>query len=483
VFLALLSLLSPAAPALTSANSGNEIVFWDSGVDFSVPEEGRYGLEYVGMFGVLPEYLEGQGYSCRIEEQLGEQALAGATVLVVLNPMHTPNPDELITVWKFVENGGRVLAVGDHTGDEQIRLPLNAILQPVGVEFNFDSAVPFKSLWPDNFIQRRSPIFQGVDYPQIQIVVGASLSIDHRARPLLIGKNGFSDLGNMANVENGFLGNMRFDRGEPVGDLILAAEGRYGEGLFLVFGDTTHLQNTVLAHSKIFVDNVFAYLTAGRKPLAEKKDEPDGLYPITCLIDASHLPSFNWDKRTEALDGFIACALRAGVFSEVHYSGRLTYDMFDRSDLKFLVLVEPALAYNAKEIVLIREFVEKGGTLLLFGNYQSPQATWDLFRSFGFSFERMPFGHVAPAQNPEMAFWNACPIYYEEMSLTRHITPGECLLEVWGECVIARRNLGLGQVFAFGDSCFIKNKNLEHVDTYREGNIDFIIDLLRKAVN
>jgi hypothetical protein len=55
-------------------------------------------------------------------------------------------------------------------------------------------------------------------------------------------------------------------------------------------------------------------------------------------------------------------------------------------------------------------------------------------------------------------------------------------MDVWGECVIARREIENGKIFAFGDGGFLKNSNLEHIDSYREGNAIFIIDLLRSEL-
>jgi hypothetical protein len=122
--------------------------------------------------------------------------------------------------------------------------------------------------------------------------------------------------------------------------------------------------------------------------------------------------------------------------------------------------------------------VENGGAVMLFGTDRSPEATRSLFAHFGFSFENLPVGRISPAQNPEMAFWNACPLLYEGQPVAE-APAAESLMEIWGYGVAARRSLGRGIVYAFGDGDFIKNKNLESVDAYRKGNIDFIGALLR----
>ncbi|MDR2133236.1 MAG: hypothetical protein LBP30_07825, partial [Clostridiales Family XIII bacterium] len=252
-----LSFVGPKAP---ETPEGKRVVFWDSGIDFSLPEKGRYGLENAGMFGFLPRYLETRGYSCAIVGAPDAKALKSADLLVIINPMSTPDAEALDAIRDFVEGGGGLLAAGDHTGGEQIRLPLNAILAPAGISLNFDSATPFKALWADEFVTRRSPVFAGVSAGQIQTVVGASLELSRPAKPLLVGRCGYSDAGDAANAADGFLGDRQFNRGERVGDLILAAAAECGKGRIAAFGDTSFLQNIGIAYSYPLIDNLFAWL-------------------------------------------------------------------------------------------------------------------------------------------------------------------------------------------------------------------------------
>jgi hypothetical protein len=473
----LLSLIGPAAPA---APAGGRVLFWDSGLDFSLPEEGRYGLDNAGMFGFLPRYLETRGYLCTVTDLPDAAALNSADVLVIINPMFTPSAENLEAIRGFVERGGGLLAAGDHTGDAQIRLPLNAILAPAGISFNFDSAMPFKTLWADEFVRRRSPVFAGVSDKAIQIVVGASLELSGGAEPLLIGRCGYSDAGDPGNAADGFLGDRRFNRGERVGDLTLAASAAYGDGRIAAFGDTSFLQNVGIAYSYPLIDNLFARLAGGgggNGPEGEGT-APGGAIPYSasCLIDAGHLNSFGLDKSGDAPDGFIAAVLRAGMTPCVSTGALPIEAMKQRGELRLVVLTEPAAALSASELRALTDFVEGGGALLLFGDYKSPEATRELFARFGFSFENMPIGRVAPETAPEMAFWNACPLLFDGNG------GAESLIDIWGRSVAARRSLGAGTVCAFADSDFIKNKNLESVDAYRKGNVDFIGELLAEAL-
>jgi hypothetical protein len=654
-------------------------VFWDTGIDFSVPERGKYGLDYVGMFGVLPRYLAMEGYRCAAVGEISAEALGGADALVAINPLRVPGDGELELIWRFVEGGGSVLAVGDHTGMDQVRRPLNAILAPSGISFNFDSAVPFKTLWADDFALWRSPMFAGIGGRQIQMVVGASLDTRLNAKPLIVGKAGYSDAGNAGNAADGYLGNMQFERGERIGDLILAAEARYGKGKFVAFGDTSHFQNTVLAYSYPFVDNIFAYLCgggpgggaggqdgagtldgaggqdgaggpdagaggqdgageparadrlratgrsamgsasepsgrsasgsamgsasesaressefasggSGRAASVESAGElPDQGRPSVpgalgepaapaapgswnggdpagagrgdffrgfCLIDASHSEAFSRDKSGDAVDGLIACALRERLMPRMVGSGSLERalvqaigeSMLSAGAMRgaapseyaepsegaapgagsgsgsgaaaalpgamqagagqapgadsapdtgsapgagavpgtaaapgagsgFVFIIAPAVPFSGGEIAMLERFMADGGSVAICAGYGSPDAAKDLAAHFGFAFDAMPIGRVAPEQNPEMAFWDACPILFEG----GHPRDGEetrSIMDIWGYSAIAEKTVGMGRLYVFGDPGFFKNKNLESVDAFRKGNVEFAAALL-----
>lgn len=463
------------SPASTSAS---QIVFWDTGIDFQLPNKDRYGLNQVGMFGVLPQYLMRKGYSCKTVQNLDGETWEEAAVLVAINPMRAPNKEELRRIYQFVETGGSVLLAGDHTGNEEIRKPINLILEPVGIALNFDSAVPFQSLWGGEYT-RRGKITKGIADSQIQMVVGASLSLPINASPVVITRAGYSDEGELTNIQEGYLGDMSFHRGEQIGDLVLAAQANFGKGKYLLFGDTSLFQNTVIAYSYPFIDNIFANLSA-KKQGKEKEgieSEEKMAFQVDCVIDARHLEAIYKDKSSDAMDGLLVNLMRAGMFPYLNETRSLAELCERNKELKLIILAEPALALAMDERKALQDFVHSGGHLILCADYKSPLAAKGLAAEFGFTFLNIPLGRVAPDKNQKMAFWDACPILYQGKD-PKESPEVESLMEIWGYSVMVSKQMGDGKIYVFGDAKFLRNKNLESLDTYREGNVQWLNELL-----
>lgn len=451
------------------------ILFWDTGIDFELPVHGRYGLDNVGMFGALIRYLESSGNHCFIEKEIEVQRLAQADVLCIINPMRELNYEQISEIYKFVEHGKTVVLAGDHTGDEEIRKPINSILERVDVSLNFDSAIPFKPLWGGKY-EKKGKMTEKIDHSQVQIVVGASLDISAGAKPIISVKEGYSDRGNILNKEDGYLGDMRFFAGERIGDLVLAAQVNYGKGKFLVFGDTSLFQNTVIPYSHAFVDAIFHQESKDVRIAMGKEADGSDL----CVINSAHLEGIYRDKSKDGIDGFLANLLRADFLPIVNFSSPLFELCENAKDVKLIVLIEPALPFSDLELNFLEDFIKKGGNLLVCADYKSPRASKNLVEHFGFSFEKIPIGRIAPDQNPNMAFWEACPIFYREEGEKQSASKIKTLMSIWDYPVIAEKKIGDGRFYLIADAGFLKNKNLEDIREYREGNIVFIKNLLEE---
>jgi hypothetical protein len=62
------------------------------------------------------------------------------------------------------------------------------------------------------------------------------------------------------------MGNDRYDAGEKLGDLLLAAEQPVGKGRIIAFGDTSGMTNAINVSSYVFTTRLLAYLAGDSRP-------------------------------------------------------------------------------------------------------------------------------------------------------------------------------------------------------------------------
>src|SRR5262249_52286649 len=160
-----------------------------------------------GLFGLLPYGLQAAGYDVRITKDLGllegPNAPAVATLINIQEFLSASDKQRLLG---FVRRGGGLLCLGDHTGVAGIRGPFNDLLAPLGIRFLFDSATFFDEGWSTSLELRNHALNRGVRDPEdYQIWVGASLDLDRFATPVAVAKYGYSDIGDMSNLQMAFL--------------------------------------------------------------------------------------------------------------------------------------------------------------------------------------------------------------------------------------------------------------------------------------
>lgn len=290
----------------TAVFTGNQppvkqkIVFYGHNMlgTWDVPQYGKYGQDAVGMFGLLPVYMNASGYSTELivdntsaflntsqppdknitqalnftdyvsviqSDHITRELLSDATIFVVINLNTSFSPDEKTVIWDFVKRGGSLLVLGDHTNVGGIQTSLNNLLTPVGINFRFDAALPLddKYKWLTCYELPNSEMTTSlINRDQLQISVGASLNITAICFPVVIGKYALSDLGNRSAADMAYLGDYTYNKGEQLGDLLLTAGSFYGNGKVLVFGDTSTFQNAALPISYPFVQKIFNWLTS-----------------------------------------------------------------------------------------------------------------------------------------------------------------------------------------------------------------------------
>ncbi len=503
---------------LTAPNEGGggKIILLDKGyLDWRVPVFGYYGHRSGGMFGRLPQWLEAQGYEVTKEPgPLNSAILSDASVLVIINLMEFLEPEVKQAIWRFVKHGGSLLVLGDHTGVKGIRLPFNDLLRPFNIEFEFDSATFWSQGWRDALELMPHPINRDVIVAEdIQIWIGASLAIAPPARPVIIGKYAYSDIGDAAKIDRSFLGDRRYNLGERLGNVCLVAEASYGKGKVLAFGDTSPFQNGALTTSWKFAQRVFQWLSGkprfSARPyrgiaifvaallifclrrflslsfhgwgflslgfviaaqLIHTLAAPPPLPRIAqpkALVDISHAERFDQLSWYDNCIGGLELNLARNGYSPMlmrDFSGSLVED----SDV--LIVIAPAKDFSPQECQTISNFMKDGGTLILSTGYEERDRSRALLSLFSTEILPVPLAYF------ETRVWDQTVRLAEAWPI-KVSAPGTipiCYYSGLDYPVIAYAPRGRGGALLIGDSRFFLNSNLEGKEEYYLGNITFL---------
>ena len=203
-----------------------------------------YGHLSIGMYGDIQPFIQSMGGRAVISSTLSDDDLKDADALVLIYP-NKPFVDERVSkaltlcdrylgwsasqlfeeieidrIWKYVDNGGTLLVMGEHTiYDETLprstRSYLNEILAPSAIRVNFDSATFEIGGWLQSYQALSHPMTEGIEDSRNQfgVVIGASLDVKFPARPVLVGRWGWADPGDEGNGAS-MMGNHHYDPGE-----------------------------------------------------------------------------------------------------------------------------------------------------------------------------------------------------------------------------------------------------------------------------
>jgi len=501
---------------------GKKIVFYEKGfLNWLKPEHDNYGRLSSGMYGMLPRFLSTLGARSLISKALSDEDLSGANVVVLLFPDEPWQPGQRERLWSFVRQGGTLLVMGEHTtADPNGASRFNEILEPTAMRVAFDSGTFEVGGWLQSYEPLWHPATAGIDdrSNEFGVVIGASLEIQFPARPLLIGRWGWSDTGELSS-SRAMMGNGHYDSGEKLGDLVLAAEQSLGKGRVVVFGDTSGLTNGINVGAHELNTRLFSYLANASdaspawrqgfgmllcvlvvvflyfEPSQSKgvctlagltvailvsavstertvnavpdgrKQSPNNL----AYIDHTHMPVFASESwRENGAGGFILTLMR-NDYVTLNLS-EITRERLSRAGL--LVCAAPGRSYTKQELAIISDYVTEGGLLIITAGYESHSASHGLLETFGFGVGTPLLGDMEPRalghfKSPYLQdngkrvfvrFFAAWPVFGRSQD-TQILAYGADDLPV-----AAWRPFGRGKVVVIGDSEFITNKNLEYED-------------------
>jgi len=562
-----------------SVNNDKTILFCaqDFLGDWSVPDYGKYGKQAGGMYGLLPYYLEKSGYNSKIvvknitefyndnfpvtkqasinenitedtnstemvnvtiirnvnftsytdiieSETITEEILKDVDIFVVISINKKFTNDEYKTIWKYVENGGSLLVLGDHTDLGGMREPLNNLLSPVGISFRFDSGLPIEQNfdWEPCYELMYHPItYKNEILEKIDISVGSTLDINNvNSFPIIFGKYGLSDEGDYQN--DSYLGDYEYNPGEQIGDITLVAGAYYGKGKVIVFGDTSSFQNMALPNSISFVKNVFNWLAFSSNGLVKiiqiilffilfifsiifyiflsKQRINFLIFPlIICLavilaiiinsnliidtstkgniayIDTTHNEFFNKGAlRVNSIDGTITNLMRNDYLPIILRD--FSEEKIKNSEL--LIFNSPKDVINDQEINFLKDYMYNGGYIILASGFNGKESYKNFLNEFGLDVYDFPLGPVPYTEdNPEEyieqpRFVDSWVINIENAVNTEsfyNITIGD-----YTYTLVTFTNYGSGGLLFICDSQFLYDKNVESTEELWPGNIQFL---------
>jgi uncharacterized protein DUF4350 len=415
--------------------SDKTILAFDQGyLDWDVPAHDRYGADSSGRFGMLPVFVESLGGQLQRSTELTEEELSTADVLLLIHP-NQPWPDELVArIHDYVRQGGSLLvAAGPRLQDATSASSHNDLLESLGMPVRFDTAVSQNEAWRHG-MQTGHPAALGLgdDRDRFGMGAAATVQLPWNASPVLVGRWGWSDPGS-----DFFLsGIARWDAGERLGDLVLAAERRFGAGRVVVLGDNACLTNQGNVRAYRFTGRLLSYL-AGRagspqvwwrqlaalalagalvffwlRPIRGEVLAASGLAfllssaamaPVTCqswevypdgristpdnlaYIDASHLEAYAESPwKPDGVDGLALTLMRNGFL--VLAADDLSEARLNRAEM--LVSIAPARRFTATEGKRVQQFVEGGGVFICMAGAMHGRTANEVLASFGM---RVPY--------------------------------------------------------------------------------------------
>jgi len=516
VLLPLLAVVYPSPLRLEH----KKVVFYEKGfLNWLKPTHGSYGRLSSGMYGMLPVFLESLGARPLVSPALSETDLEDADVLAIIYPDEPWQQGQMERIHDFVRRGGSLLVFGEHTTrDPNGNNRFNEVLAPTAMRIGFDCATFAVGGWLQSYDAISHPTTAGIgdDENQFGVVIGASVDARWPSRPLLIGRWGWTDFGDDAS-DRAMMGNDRYDPGEKLGDVVLAAEQPMGKGRIITFGDTSGLTNAIDVSSYIFTSRLFAYLAGagaqahaawrqilsllagaflialvcsrpspGKTSLvavglavslslwtftnhARTSLSPDGRRVIPnnlTYIDSSHIEAYSGESwRTDGVGGLALTLMRNGYLTLD--LPELTLDRLVRAGL--LVSVAPSRPFSAAEVETVKTFVNAGGILIITVGYDQAGSSRPLLDAFGLrvgttgrdSPEPEPLGHFkspyleSQDRRVYVRFHAAWPVACSDPN-QRVIAYGRD-----NRPVAILRRFGAGKVLLVGDTCFGMNINLE----------------------
>lgn len=487
----------------------------------SLDNAGPYGT---GMMGSLPMFARALGQRERLVEHLDAGALADADVLVLVNQDRTLGTEATALVAGWVRDGGHLVTIGDHTlfgkgSDGRFEMFVNEPLAATDIRFANNSADHLTSAFLDATVTRSlGGQIDCVAGNPLSPVIGAGLAIGWHARPIVIGRYGYSDDGRAPSEDKGeTIGDLTWNVGERLGGMVLIAAQQVGAGRVTAVGDTTGFHNIgrsmawrevarILSSESLeprwhyyFMAVVLLCITAtsvwrSRWPLPSSATALLWLSAMAIPSAAAAVPTANPLVGTDVPlvvldtavypagrpgdwvdDGYltlISGSLRTGALPLVTSTREHGIPAATRTILVSSPRVDPGPAWRRA----VLDWVAAGGHLIVAADYTAQPLLAGLLDEVGCRIGTLAIG----PQSVELGFGGERLVVRFEETWGLEFTAGSWDRVVYrGDTTsMAQRDVGKGVVTVVSDRQFLMNRNQENREIVRPDNLKLMMTLL-----
>ncbi len=179
-----------------------------------------------------------------VSDKITYDILKNYDIFIIKTPSHF-EPDEVDAIFRFVENGGGLLLIGDHTNFGGTGTNLNQIARRFGIEFSFDAVNTQEGML---YYYKRGPLAHPcIKYmPYLDFMTGCSIKAPLNAEPVILGFGLNAIPGEYSST--GFFRETRQNDPTQITDttwglLYQAVALRCGKGKIVAFSDSTIISN------------------------------------------------------------------------------------------------------------------------------------------------------------------------------------------------------------------------------------------------
>jgi len=201
-----------------------------------------YGVQTVYNYSELVRYLRhfyevNQNFSV-----LSDSLLAEIDVLILKTPTKPYADAEVDAIVRFVEQGGGLWMVGDHTNIFGMSTNLNKVGRRFGMTYNYDAVIDLLTYGRQYYRHPRLFAHPSVRHlPPLLMATSSSMVGPPLGQPVMIGRSLLAD--RLDYSVNAFFGDFLPNAGESFGAMLQSVAVTHGRGRVLGFSDSTIFSN------------------------------------------------------------------------------------------------------------------------------------------------------------------------------------------------------------------------------------------------